>query len=45
VKIAVTGASGLIGSTLVPQLQADGHEVIRLVQRTPRAAEEHRWSP
>jgi uncharacterized protein len=45
VKIAVTGASGLIGSTLVPRLQADGHEVLRLVRRTPRAAEEHRWAP
>ncbi|MGY1603356.1 TIGR01777 family oxidoreductase [Geodermatophilus sp. SYSU D00815] len=44
-KIAVTGASGLIGSTLVPRLQADGHEVLRLVRRTPRAAEEHRWAP
>jgi len=45
VKIAVTGASGLIGGTLVPRLQADGHEVIRLVRRTPRSAEEHRWAP
>jgi uncharacterized protein (TIGR01777 family) len=45
VKIAVTGASGLIGSTLVPRLQADGHEVLRLVRRTPRSAEEHRWAP
>ena len=44
-KIAVTGASGLIGSTLVPRLQADGHEVLRLVRRTPRSAEEHRWAP
>ena len=44
-KIAVTGASGLIGRTLVPRLQADGHEVLRLVRRTPRAAEEHRWAP
>jgi len=45
VKSAVTGASGLIGSTLVPRLQADGHEVLRLVRRTPRSAEEHRWAP
>jgi hypothetical protein len=30
---------------LVPALRADGHEVIRLVRRTPRTADEHRWDP
>jgi uncharacterized protein (TIGR01777 family) len=45
VKIAVTGSSGLIGSRLVPALREDGHEVLRLVRRTPRTAEEHRWDP
>jgi len=44
-KIAVTGSSGLIGSALVPRLAADGHEVLRLVRRTPRTADEHRWEP
>ena len=44
-KIAVAGASGLIGGALVPALRADGHEVLQLVRRTPRTAEEHRWDP
>ncbi|KWX00233.1 epimerase [Carbonactinospora thermoautotrophica] len=44
-RIAVTGSSGLIGSTLVPALRADGHEVIRLVRRAPQAADEVRWDP
>jgi uncharacterized protein (TIGR01777 family) len=45
VKIAVSGASGLIGDALLPALRADGHEVLQLVRRTPRRAEEHRWDP
>src|SRR4051794_1418559 len=44
-KIAVTGSTGLIGSALVPLLRDDGHEVLRLVRRTPRTADEHRWDP
>jgi uncharacterized protein len=44
-KIVVTGASGLIGSALVPALRADGHEVVRLVRRPPQAADEARWDP
>lgn len=44
-KIAVSGASGLIGGALVPALRADGHDVLVLVRRTPRTAEEHRWDP
>jgi uncharacterized protein (TIGR01777 family) len=44
-KVALTGSSGLIGTALVPALRADGHEVLRLVRRTPRTADEHRWAP
>jgi uncharacterized protein (TIGR01777 family) len=45
VQVVVTGASGLIGSALVKSLTADGHEVIRLVRREPRAADERQWNP
>ena len=31
-RIAVTGASGLIGGALVPHLRAQGHEVLRMVR-------------
>ena len=44
-KVAVTGSSGLIGTAIVASLRADGHEVIRLVRRPPRAAGEARWDP
>ncbi|GAB3351165.1 TIGR01777 family oxidoreductase [Modestobacter lapidis] len=44
-KVAITGSSGLIGTALVPALRSDGHEVLRLVRRTPRTADEHRWAP
>jgi uncharacterized protein len=44
-KVAVTGSSGLIGTALVASLHADGHEVIRLVRRPPRAVGELRWDP
>jgi uncharacterized protein (TIGR01777 family) len=44
-RVAVTGSSGLIGSALAGGLRADGHDVLRLVRRTPRTADEHRWDP
>ncbi|MFD3502230.1 TIGR01777 family oxidoreductase [Streptomyces sp. NPDC058676] len=44
-RIAVAGASGLIGSALARSLTADGHEVVRLVRRAPRTRDEVRWDP
>ena len=38
-RIAITGASGLVGSALQKRLRADGHEVIPVVRRTPTDAE------
>jgi uncharacterized protein (TIGR01777 family) len=45
VRIAITGASGLIGSALEPSLRAAGHDVVRLVRRQPVADDEARWDP
>jgi uncharacterized protein (TIGR01777 family) len=44
-KVAVTGASGLVGSELVSMLRRDGFEVLRLVRRAPNADDEVRWDP
>lgn len=44
-KVAVTGATGLIGSALLPRLVAQGHEVVRLVRRDPRGQDEITWDP
>ena len=44
-KIAVTGASGLIGSALCAQLKSDGHQVLKLVRRPPRLSDEVSWDP
>jgi len=55
-KVAVTGSSGLIGTALTASLRADGHQVVRLVRRPPRAGRdstgrsstgvsEARWDP
>ena len=43
--IAVTGASGLIGSALVAHLREKGDTVIKLVRREPRAKDEAFWNP
>jgi uncharacterized protein len=43
-KIVVSGASGLIGTQLVAKLSQSGHEVIRLVRRSPKSGE-IQWNP
>jgi uncharacterized protein (TIGR01777 family) len=45
VKIAITGASGLIGSALSASLRGDGHQVVSFVRRHPRSPDEVRWDP
>ena len=44
-RVAITGASGLIGSALVGKLKSEGHTVHRLVRRTPISSEEIYWNP
>ena len=44
-KIAVTGASGLVGTELVRVLRNRGVDVLRLVRRTPAAQDEVEWNP
>jgi len=44
-RIAITGASGLIGSALVGHLKAEGHTVQRLVRRATVASDEIQWDP
>jgi uncharacterized protein (TIGR01777 family) len=44
-RIAISGASGLVGSALAPFLTSGGHEVLRLVRREPEGEAELRWDP
>ena len=44
-RIAITGASGLIGSALVGKLKSDGYTVQRLVRRPTVSSEEIYWNP
>ena len=43
-NVLVTGSSGLVGSALIKKLSTHGHQVTRLVRRTPRPGEV-RWNP
>ncbi|MEU4287781.1 TIGR01777 family oxidoreductase [Kribbella sp. NPDC026596] len=44
-KYVLAGASGFLGKALTRDLVADGHQVLRLVRRTPANADEIRWDP
>ena len=43
-RVAITGATGLIGSALTPHLESLGHEVIRVVRSDPSGSDIS-WSP
>jgi uncharacterized protein (TIGR01777 family) len=44
-KIGITGASGLIGTALVSDLRAHGHDVVRVVRGAAGGADERPWDP
>ncbi len=44
-RIAITGASGLIGTALVGHLKSEGHTVQRLVRRPVVGPDEIQWDP
>lgn len=44
-RILVTGASGLVGSELVPALEGNGHEVFRLSRSAPKSDHDVQWDP
>ncbi len=44
-RIAITGASGLIGAALVGHLKSEGHTVQRFVRRAVVAPDEIQWDP
>jgi uncharacterized protein len=43
--VAVTGASGLIGTALVERLHAEGHQVLRLTRSRPTGPDQVHWDP
>ena len=44
-RIAITGSSGLIGTSLVGHLKSEGHTVQRIVRRPVVAPDEIQWDP
>lgn len=44
-RVLVSGASGLVGTEVIRQLKAEGHEALRLVRRKAIAPDEVEWNP
>ena len=44
-KVAVTGATGLVGTALLPALRAAGHAVLTLTRREPEGDSQVAWDP
>jgi len=44
-RIIVSGSHGLVGKALIKALEADGHEIYRLVRYAPHSEKEIEWSP
>lgn len=44
-RVAISGATGFIGSALARDLTAEGTEVVRLVRRQPSGPDEIGWDP
>jgi uncharacterized protein (TIGR01777 family) len=43
-NVLISGATGLIGSALIPELEAGGHRITRLT-RSPEGDDDIRWDP
>jgi uncharacterized protein len=44
-RVAIGGASGLLGTALSRRLVDSGHEVLKLVRGTPQSLTQRRWDP
>ncbi|MDT8914417.1 TIGR01777 family oxidoreductase [Amycolatopsis sp. PS_44_ISF1] len=44
-RVLIAGSGGLIGTALATRLRTSGHDVVRLVRREARAADERGWDP